>query len=78
VYSFSSTTATWWASVTNKLSRVNNLVVWQFPAEQTEALGKLAQRSINLQITLQEGTYWIGQEESSVELTPVCLYGSSD
>jgi uncharacterized protein YaeQ len=78
VYSFSSTTAAWWASVANKLSRVNNLTVWQFSAEQTEALGKLAQRSINLQITLQEGTYWIGQGESSVELTPVCLFGNPD
>ena len=76
VYTYGSTSAAWWASVMNKLSRVNNLIVWQVPADQVEALGALAQRSMNLQITLQDGGLWIGEGERSVELTPVCLFGA--
>jgi uncharacterized protein YaeQ len=59
----------------NKLSRVNNLIVWQYPAEQVQALGTLAARSMTLQITLQEGTLWISEGDKSVEITPTCLFG---
>ena len=38
VYSFANTTAAWWASVAEKLSKVRNLTVWQFAPEQVQAL----------------------------------------
>jgi uncharacterized protein YaeQ len=75
VYTYGSTSAAWWASVMNKLSRVNNLIVWQYPADQVQALGTLAARSMTLQITLQEGTLWISEGDKSVEITPTCLFG---
>jgi uncharacterized protein YaeQ len=61
----------------NKLSRVNNLIVWQYPADQVQSLGKLADRSMNLQVTLQEGTLWISEGDKSVEITPTCLFGGA-
>ena len=54
---------------------MNNLTVWQLPAEQTKALGALADRSMDLQITLQEGVLFVGEGERSVEMTPVRLFG---
>lgn len=38
VYSFSSSTETWWKGIENKLTRARNLTVWQIPAAQSEAL----------------------------------------
>ena len=73
VYAYAGTAPAWWASVAGRLSRLSNLQVWQIPAAQSQALGELAQRSMNLQFTLQDGGLWVGEGERSVELTPVRL-----
>jgi len=73
VYAYATTAPAWWASVAGRLGRLPNLEVWQFPADQVQALGEMAQRSMNLQVTLQDGGLWIGEGEVSVELTPVRL-----
>jgi uncharacterized protein YaeQ len=75
VYSFSSSTATWWKGIESKLTRARNLTVWQIPAEQSEALAALAQRSMELQVTVQEGGIWIGDGTRSIEVSPQLLYG---
>lgn len=75
VYSFSSSTPTWWNGIASKLTRIRNLTVWQVPAEQTQQLAALTKRSMDLQITLQEGILWIGQGTDSIELKLQCLYG---
>lgn len=75
VYSHSTATPTWWAGLAGKLSQMNNLTVWQLPAEQCEALGALVARTMALQITLQEGVLTVDADEHSVEITPVCLLG---
>ena len=73
VYAYAATAPAWWASVAGRLNRLPNLEVWQFPADQVRELGQLAQRSMNLQVTLQDGGLWIGEGDVSVELTPVRL-----
>ncbi len=77
VYSFNSATSTWWSGLSGKVTRLSNLIVWQIPAEQSQQLGALAQRSMNLQITLQDSALWIGEGERSVEITPTCLFGGA-
>ena len=44
-------------------------------AEQSEALGALAKRSMDLQVTIQEGSIWVGDGEHSVEIGLQCLFG---
>jgi uncharacterized protein YaeQ len=73
VYSFSSSTAVWWKALAPKLSRVRDLSVWQIPAEQSQALAALAQRTMTLQVTVQDGAIWIGDSTRSIEVTPVRL-----
>jgi uncharacterized protein YaeQ len=75
VYSFSSSTPTWWKGIENKLTRARNLTVWQIPSEQSESLATLAQRSMELQVTIQDGGIWIGDGTRSIEVTPVRLRG---
>lgn len=76
VYSFSSSTGVWWAGLKDKLSRLQALSVWQVPADQSQALARLAQRSMQLQITVQDGTVWVGDGKTSVEVQPLCLQGA--
>lgn len=76
VYSFSSSTPTWWSGIAGKLTRTQNLTVWQIPAEQSQELTKLTKRSMDLQVTLQDGGLWVGDGTHSVEITLQCLFGT--
>lgn len=75
VYSYGSGGPTWWGKVSNQLARTRNLKVWQLPAEQTQALAALADRSMDLQFTLQDGGIWISVGNQSVEVIPEKLLG---
>ncbi len=73
VYSFSHSTPIWWSGIENKISRAGNIAVWQIEAAQSQALGELAQRSMQLQISVQDGTAYWGDGQRSVEITPLRL-----
>lgn len=75
VWAFQSSTPVWWAAIANKLTRASKLTVWQVPTEQSQALAALAQRSMVLQVSVQDGSIWISEGEESVEVTPVKLVG---
>lgn len=70
VYSFSHSTPIWWAGIATKITRARNLAVWQVPAEQSQALAALAQRTMQLQVTVQDGAVWVGDGTRSVEVSP--------
>ena len=70
VLSFASSTPVWWKAIESKLTRATNLVVWQIEAAQSQALAKLAERSMQLQVTIQDGTVWMSTALGSVEITP--------
>ena len=69
-YSFSSSTPVWWKGIETKLTRATNLVVWQIEAAESQALAKLAERSMQLQVTVQDGSVWMSTALGSVEITP--------
>jgi uncharacterized protein YaeQ len=73
LYTYSHAASIWWAGVAPKLARLSNLAVWQLPAEQSQALARLAARSMALQITVQEGQVWVGDARTSVEIHPAAL-----
>jgi uncharacterized protein YaeQ len=73
VYSFNSSTPVWWRDIASRLTRARNLTVWQIPADQSRALSALAQRSMQLQVTVQDGAIWVGDGERSIEVAPVRL-----
>lgn len=75
VYSFAASTPIWWAGIEPKLTRARNLTIWQIPPEQSEALAALAQRTMTLQVTVQDGSIWIGDGTHSIEVTPRRLCG---
>jgi uncharacterized protein YaeQ len=66
--SYAASTPVWWAGVKNKLTRTERLAVWQLPAEQSQALAALAQRSMQLQLSVQDGTVWCSAGDATLEL----------
>jgi uncharacterized protein YaeQ len=71
VYAFHHAAEVWWRGVETKLTRLSNLQVWRVPAEQSQALAALAQRSMQLQATLQEGTLMLGDASRHVDIEPL-------
>jgi uncharacterized protein YaeQ len=77
IFAYGSAVPIWWGGIENKVARLANLAVWQLPAEQARALAALARRSMAWQVTVQDGTVWVGDEQHAVELTPVALKAAS-
>ncbi len=73
LYAYAASVPVWWSSLQGKVARLSNLEVWQLPAAQSQALATLAERNMQLQVTVQEGQIWVGNGAESVELHPVAL-----
>ncbi|MEX8519978.1 MAG: YaeQ family protein [Leptothrix sp. (in: b-proteobacteria)] len=73
VLSFSASTPIWWAALSSKLTRAPKVAVWQIDAEQSQALAALCERSMQWQVSIQDGTVWISSERGNVEITPRLL-----
>ncbi|MEP7100301.1 MAG: YaeQ family protein, partial [Burkholderiales bacterium] len=65
VYSFSNSTPIWWSGIATKITRASNIAVWRVDPAQSQALAELAQRSMQLQISVQDGTAYIGDGQRS-------------
>jgi uncharacterized protein YaeQ len=75
IYSYTASTPVWWKGVMDKLTRAKNLEVWQIPPTQSQALAALAQRTMRLHVTRQEGSVWFSEGDKSVEVVPIRLLG---
>jgi uncharacterized protein YaeQ len=83
VISFASSTPVWWAALQNKLTRAPKVEVWQVPAEQAQALAAFSERTLQWQVTIQDGTVWVADTKNpdaprTVEITPVLLKARAD
>lgn len=58
----------WWGQSGNKLERASNLTVVKLPVETTQALAGLAQRSMRLNCTIQDGLIWLADQENTVQV----------
>ena len=70
VYCYGSAAEIWWAGIRNKLTRLPNLTVWRIPADQARSLAQLAERSMQWQLSVQDGQLWLTSGERSLELLP--------
>jgi uncharacterized protein YaeQ len=63
----------WWQQTAGKVAGQKNLQVLALTPEDSEALTALAQRSMRLQCTIQDGVVWLGNSDQNVELKPRVL-----
>jgi uncharacterized protein YaeQ len=55
----------------SKLARPKNLRIWRIPAAAAQALIPMAQRSMALQATIQEGVLMLGNGTHNVDIEPL-------
>ena len=60
----------WWDKIHGKLTRFDNLALYNFPQDTSTELAALAARSMHLQITIQDGSIGISDGERHVQLDP--------
>jgi uncharacterized protein YaeQ len=71
VYAFHHAAEVWWRGLEGKLARLDRLQVWRIPSAASQALAALAERSMQLQATVQEGTLMLSGAGGSVDVEPV-------
>jgi uncharacterized protein YaeQ len=70
VFAYGSSAGLWWAPLAPRLSRADNIDVWQVAPAQSQALAALAERSMRLQVNVQDGVVWVDNGSASAEVTP--------
>jgi uncharacterized protein YaeQ len=58
----------WWDQAKSGLAKLSNLSVFNLPAEFTRSLSEMAERSMQLQCLIQEGSIWFSNQEGSLSL----------
>ena len=72
IYTYGGTTAeVWWDKIKNSTTRFDNLQVLNFAEKDTNELGKLANRSMKVQVNIQDGDVMVSVDESIVYVTPI-------
>lgn len=67
VYCYGGRTAeVWFAQNKTRFERQKNLVIFNLPATSTKDLANLAQRTMDLQCTIQDGQVWFSDSNTSV------------
>lgn len=63
----------WFAQNSSLFERQKNLTIINLPVENTQALAKLAQRTMELQCTVQDGQIWLSDGADSVQIDRIWL-----
>lgn len=71
IYSYGGKTAEiWWEKLKNTTTRFDNLHVVNFSEQTTHDLGQLANRSMQLQVNIQDGDVMISADDAIVYVSP--------
>jgi uncharacterized protein YaeQ len=68
VYAYQSSADLWWNAIQGKLTRLRNLEVWRMSTASSQALAAMAERSMQLQATVQDGQLMLSNASTSVEV----------
>jgi len=68
VYCYSAASHIWWKQIAGKIDRAKNVSVVNIDADTSAALEKMAQRSMQLQCTIQDGQIWLTDGVTTVEV----------
>lgn len=65
----------WWSQIGPKLTRLEKVTVLAIPEDQSEALAALADRTMRLSCTIQEGQVLFASDKGTVTVEPIRLQG---
>ncbi len=69
IYSYGRTAEVWWEKIKNSTTRFDNLRVVHFSEADTQELAKLANRTMKLQVNIQDGDVMVSVDDSIVYLS---------
>lgn len=58
----------WWQQNHNKLTRFDNLTVTVFDSQACQQLEELTERSMQLQLTIEDDAIWLSTNQGSIEI----------
>ena len=67
----------WWAASADRLARAKNLAVWKVPADAAASMAGLAERTMQLQCTVQEEQIWFSSAAATAQFSLACLQSRS-
>jgi uncharacterized protein YaeQ len=59
----------WWEKIRDKLSRFDNLRVLFLSKEAADILTSMANRNMELQVTIQDGQAWVSSADKNIAVT---------
>ncbi len=62
--------AAWWRQEQSTLAKSRNLEVYNIPLDQSVALGRIAERTMSLQCSIQDGEAWFSHGVESLRVAP--------
>ena len=65
----------WWKKIADNLQRFAHLSVIALPQETTQALAAMAEPSMDLQCTINEGSIWLSDADHNIAITTLPLKG---
>ncbi len=68
VYSFNSKSDAWWSQAREKFSELAGASVFQFHCQGVQALAKLARRTMDLSVTITDGTVYVASGAGECEV----------
>lgn len=68
VYAFHHAAEVWWRQLEKKVARLDKLQVWRVASADAQALGALAERSMQWSATVQDGALTLSNAQTSVHL----------
>jgi len=71
LYAYGPAANIWWKGIEAKLSRLDRLQVWRIASSAAQALIPMAQRTMTLQATIQDGALMLGDGTHHVDIEPV-------
>ncbi|MDD2658202.1 MAG: YaeQ family protein [Methylococcales bacterium] len=70
IYTYGGRNDVWWHQIQNKLVRFKNLTVVNLPKEASDQLVMLVKRTMQLQISIQDGQIWMSDDQNTAHIEP--------
>lgn len=70
VYAYAPAAEVWWRGIEGRVARLPKLEVWRLASSETQALAALAERSMRITATVQDGALTLASERGAVHLEP--------
>ena len=70
IYTYGGRNTIWWNQIQNKLDRFKNLTVINLPKEASDQLAMMVKRTMQLQISIQDGQIWLSDDQNTANIVP--------